>query len=316
MNKKIQKRGAKAAVDGNHPGEVLIPIQRAERPVRSLAWTRQRNKPSEPLMNLKRSLFVRARYAATVGKLCAIIVGLAPLTSAFAADKAQPTCTARSLATMTRLVELYTSEGCSSCPQADRWLSRIAANVDASDNTVALAFHVDYWDRLGWKDRFASPTYTARQSQQQATNGAKFSYTPQVVLDGKDHKDWINTRLPLKPAAQAQAQITLTREGNQFIANVAPVAGGPIRLAAYWAVTELNHLTSVKSGENEGVTLKHDFVVREYQPVSVWSGRADTPTTLSFTPSTPVDAKHARQVNLVVVDADNGKLLQALKLGC
>jgi hypothetical protein len=233
--------------------------------------------------------------------------------SAFAADA---TCSARSTATATRVVELYTSEGCNSCPQADRWLSQLAPALEAGTDAVALAFHVDYWDRLGWKDRFASPAYTARQSHQQASNGAKFSYTPQVVLDGKDQKDWINTRLPLKAAAPAQAQISLTREGNQFNANVAPVAGGPTRLAAYWAVTELNHITSVKAGENEGVTLKHDFVVREYKPVSAWSGKLDTPTALSFTPSTANDPKHARQVNLVVVDADTGRPVQALKLGC
>src|ERR1700709_639060 len=75
------------------------------------------------------------------------------------------------------VVELYTSEGCSSCPPADRWLS----GFKADPSTVALAFHVDYWDRLGWKDRFASAAFTERQSRQQAVNGARFSYTPQVV---------------------------------------------------------------------------------------------------------------------------------------
>jgi hypothetical protein len=265
--------------------------------------------------------FTTARTTATTARATlrisfaalAVLVYL-PLTQA---ANAQPgSCKANSSATMARVIELYTSEGCSSCPQADHWLSRMASDIEVRPDAVALAFHVDYWDRLGWKDRFASAAYTARQSQQQASNGARFSYTPQVVMDGKDQKDWINTRLPLKAAAPAQAQISLTREGNQFNANVAPVAGGPTRLAAYWAVTELNHVTSVKAGENEGVTLKHDFVVREYKPVSAWSGKLDTPTTLSFTPSTPADAKHARQVNLVVVDADTGRPVQALKLGC
>ena len=84
------------------------------------------------------------------------------------------------------MVELYTSEGCNSCPPADRWLSTLKADPAV----VALAFHVDYWDRLGWKDRFASAAFTARQAAQQATNGARFSYTPQVVVDGRDRNDW------------------------------------------------------------------------------------------------------------------------------
>ena len=256
------------------------------------------------------------RLSAAFRNMCAGLVVMISLPVATAADSPAGSCKASSPAAMARVVELYTSEGRNSCPQADRWLSRMVPDVEARSDAVALAFHVDYWDRLGWKDRFASPAHTARQSQQQASNGAKFSYTPQVVMDGKDQKEWINMRLPLKATAPAQAQISLTREGNQFNAKVAPVAGGPLRLAAYWAVTELNHVTSVKAGENEGVTLKHDFVVREYKPVPVWSGKVDAPTTLSFTPSTASDPKHARQVNLVVVDADTGRPVQALKLGC
>ncbi len=246
----------------------------------------------------------------------AVASAAAALAVAPASWAADATCSARSASTAARVVELYTSEGCNSCPQADRWLSRMAPDVQVRADTVALAFHVDYWDRLGWKDRFASAAYTARQAQQQASNGAKFSYTPQVVMDGMDNKDWINTRLPLKAGASAQAQISLSRDGNQFNATVASVVGGPSRLAAYWAVTELNHVTSVKAGENEGVTLKHDFVVREYRPVTAWSSKPEAAVTLSFSPTTPGDVKHARQVNLVVVDADTGRPVQALKLGC
>ena len=112
---------------------------------------------------------------------------------------AADTCSARSAATVAPVVELYTSEGCNSCPPADRWLSKLKADP----NAVALAFHVDYWDRLGWKDRFASAAFTARQAEQQASNGARFSYTPQVVVDGRDRKDWPGIAMPLgnRPAA-------------------------------------------------------------------------------------------------------------------
>ena len=99
---------------------------------------------------------------------------------------AASTCTAQSGATVPAVVELYTSEGCSSCPPADRWLSALKGR----DGVVALAFHVDYWDSLGWKDRFAQPQFTQRQNATQRTSGARFAYTPQVILDSRDAPNW------------------------------------------------------------------------------------------------------------------------------
>src|SRR5215470_7661570 len=86
------------------------------------------------------------------------------------------------------LVELYTSEGCSSCPPADRWLSAFTAHPDP--RVVPIAFHVTYWDRLGWKDRFDDPRYTQRQETEGRISGARFVYTPQVVVSGRDFPDW------------------------------------------------------------------------------------------------------------------------------
>ena len=135
-------------------------------------------------------------------------------------------------------------------------------------------------------------------------------------MDGADRKDWSGLRLPLKAAAASQVQLSLVREGDRFVARVEPAAGGPTRLVAYWAVTESNHVTAVKAGENEGVTLKHDFVVREYRPVAGWAALAGTAVSLSFSPASPPDPAHARQVSLVVVNADTGRPVQAVKLGC
>ncbi|HEX7436576.1 MAG TPA: DUF1223 domain-containing protein, partial [Caldimonas sp.] len=215
---------------------------------------------------------------------------------------------------VTATAEIYTSEGCNSCPQADRWLSRLKTDPDV----VALAFHVDYWDRLGWKDRFSSPTYTQRQSQQLSSNGARFSYTPQVVIDGTDRKDWPGIAAPLtsRGAAAAPVELTLAREGQRITATVAPLATAPKRLAAYWAVTEQGHVSAVQAGENEGVTLKHDYVVRAYRPVTAWLPRAEAPETLVYDLAGAADPAHPRQVNLVVVNADDGRPVQALKLGC
>ena len=251
-----------------------------------------------------------SRGAAIAFAAAAAAVAAFAQTPSLAAD----TCSAHSAATVPPVVELYTSEGCDSCPPADRWLSKLKADP----NVVALAFHVDYWDRLGWKDRFASAAFTARQAEQQASNGARFSYTPQVVVDGQDRKDWpgIATSLAAdRPAAPVE--VLLARDGDRVTATVAATARSPRRLAAYWAVTEQGHSTAVKAGENRGVTLQHDFVVRDYQTVPAWTPRTGAPQALAFQMPTRADAgAHPREVNLVVVDADSGRPVQAVKIGC
>ena len=220
-------------------------------------------------------------------------------------------CAAHSPRPAVPVVELYTSEGCNSCPPADRWLS----GLKADPGVVALAVHVDYWNRLGWKDRFAQPMFTERQASQQASNGARFSYTPQVVIDGQDRKDWPQFSLAgTRPAAVIE--VALARDADRFTATVMPAANAPKRLAAYWAVTEQGHVTAVKAGENEGVTLHHDFVVRDYLPVAPWTANPGQAQALRFTPATPADAAHPRSINLVVVDAVSGRPVQAAKIGC
>jgi hypothetical protein len=222
-------------------------------------------------------------------------------------------CGVRSATQVPPVVELYTSEGCSSCPPADQWLSALKSNGDI----VAMAFHVDYWDRLGWRDRFASPAFTQRQAREQEHNGADFSYTPQVVLDGADHKRWYrNAGLQPEPQSRplATVQLALTRDGSRYTAVVTPTTGAPPKLAAYWTVTEDNHVTAVKAGENRGATLKHDYVVREYLPVAAWQAKGSV--SLQYTVRSADDAAHPRHVNLVVIDASTGRPVQAVKLGC
>ena len=226
--------------------------------------------------------------------------------------RAAEACSAASARVVPAVVELYTSEGCSSCPPADRWLSRLKDDP----SVVALAFHVDYWDRLGWKDRFASPAFTARQAAEQATNGARFSYTPQVVVDGRDRTDWSRALATSASRPNATVDVTLAHRGDSFVATVTPGVGSPKRLAAYWAVTEQGHSSAVRAGENAGATLHHDFVVRDYEPVAAWAARSGAAETIAFAPQARADAGHPRSVNLVVVDASTGRPVQAVKLGC
>lgn len=244
-----------------------------------------------------------------------LLLSLLALALAPTPSNAAPGCSAHSAALMPPVVELYTSEGCSSCPPADRWLSRLRAEP----SVVALAFHVDYWDRLGWKDRFASPAYTQRQAKQQASSGARFSYTPQVIVDGVDRPDWPRLANDLaattRPAAPVAVQ--LVRDGLRVTATVTPLTGAPARLAAYWAVTEQGHASIVKAGENNGATLTHDDVVRDYRTVATWPALAGAPArTLTFDLPAEADPAHPREVDLVIINADGGRPVQAVKLGC
>ena len=238
--------------------------------------------------------------------LAAALLGAVP---ALALAQGGVTCSARSGATVKPVIELYTSEGCSSCPPADRWLSQLKSDPSA----VALAFHVNYWDRLGWRDRFSTSEFTRRQAEQQAVNGARYSYTPQVVVNGRDRPDWPRLALPVALSSAALVDLAVSGDGRQFDASVQARPGAPSKLAAYWAVTEDGHRSAVTAGENAGERLAHDFVVRELHRVPPWTGAN---ITLKYTPGAPADAAHPRALNLVVTDAATGRPLQALRLGC
>jgi len=218
-----------------------------------------------------------------------------------------PACQAESPATLTPVIELYTSEGCSSCPPADRWLSTLKDSA-ASGKAVVQAFHVGYWDYIGWVDRFASPAHTVRQKQVAGSNGLSGIYTPQVVRNGRDWRDFARVAGADEPA---RARIALQRNSTDaFEANVAPTDPAS-RWSAYWTVTEHGHGSKVKSGENAGEFLKHDFVVRQYVPAGDYQGAAKL-----VLRAVPAEGGHPRRVNLVVHDKASGKPLQALSVDC
>src|SRR4051812_14075895 len=131
---------------------------------------------------------------------------LAVLAALFAAVAHGQKCTARSGDKTAALVELYTSEGCDSCPPADRWLSALGASY-RPELLVPLALHVDYWDYIGWKDPYAKREFSQRQRRLSQLQRASFVYTPQVLVQGTDFREWSGaafdravTRLHAKPA--------------------------------------------------------------------------------------------------------------------
>lgn len=234
------------------------------------------------------------------------VTALALLAAAGAGAAPATTCEARSGAVAPTVVELYTSEGCSSCPPADRWLS----SLNAGATLIPLAFHVTYWDRLGWPDRFALPEATARQHGLARVSGSAQVYTPQVVVGGRDWPGW--PQLPRATPAAAPPGLQLVRDGEAVTATVSPWAG-PAPLGGYWAVVEDRHQTQVKAGENRGETLRHDHVVRLYRPVPGWAAAAGSTSTLQVSRGV---AEFPRRVVFVVTDAATQRPLQALALGC
>ena len=226
-------------------------------------------------------------------------------------------CNAQSGQLVTPVIELYTSQGCSSCPPADRWLSALRTDVGGAVRPVIQAFHVTYWDTIGWADPFAHPGHTQRQRQIAAWNQLRSIYTPQVVANGRDWRGWHRAGTVV-PHTTNRAAVTITlrqRDKNAFEATVTleePVAPA---WAAYWTVTESAHQTSVRAGENTGELLRNDYVVRQYTPAGTYRSAPAVPQTLVLhtIPSSP---GHGRSVNLVVFDPRNGMTLQALASAC
>jgi hypothetical protein len=220
-------------------------------------------------------------------------------------------CEVRSGTRPPAVVELYTSEGCSSCPPADRWLS----TLQPQDGVLALSFHVNYWNHLGWKDPFATPETTARQYRLKEALGGRYVYTPQVVLNGRDHRDWRGQtagQLPGLPVAGAPS-LQLRREGDEWTATVAALSApgsNPPSLAGYWAVLQDGLVSKVTKGENAGEQLRHDHVVSRYQPVTAWPAGQPHTTRLTL----PVGS--GQRVAFVVTQADHTRPLQALVLNC
>lgn len=244
-------------------------------------------------------------------KAMLLIASAAALSSAQAATTAQ--CEALSGAKPPAIVELYTSEGCSSCPPADRWLSTLNGQADV----LPLAFHVNYWDRLGWQDRFATPATTQRQHMVSAVHRASNVYTPQVLLNGQDHRGWFrqapNNVAKVAKAAPSQAPtLKLSRDGSKVTAMVGASATTP-SLAGYWAVLQDGLTSKVTRGENAGETLTHDHVVSLYQPVAAWSAKQPQRLELSLPEGPQFDAL---RVAFVVTLPDLVHPVQGLALKC
>ena len=172
----------------------------------------------------------------------------------------------------TAVVELYTSQGCSSCPPADRWLKALIETAPGEMDVLALAFHVDYWDYIGWKDRFASPRFTSRQRQLAANNQQSSVYTPEFFVGGREARgpDEVLDKIGRTNAMPAEIDLELgvSRNGNQLTLELVPSRDkhGTSGLHYRFIVYEKNLVSDITRGENSGAILKHHHVVRYMSP--------------------------------------------------
>ncbi len=183
-------------------------------------------------------------------------------------------CSAQSGAQTTALVELYTSEGCDSCPPADRWLSALGSRGHVPAQVVPIALHVDYWDYIGWKDPYARAAFSARQRKLAQVQRARIVYTPQVMLQGVDFRGWRGAEFERAVAkinaTPALASIALRLDAgvaDAFRVEVEAVLAEPSSAPdaqLYLASYENKLASAVSAGENRGRTLEHDFVVFEW----------------------------------------------------
>lgn len=189
------------------------------------------------------------------------------------------------------LVEIYTSEGCSSCPPAEDLVRSLVGRFQ--EQLIALAFHVDYWDEIGWPDRFASARWTMRQRSRSAS-----LYTPEVMLHGHEIE-----RGRLSPSSEpAHAQLELDLDGTQ--ATIRAHGGRRVFLA----VTESDLTVQVEAGENRGRTLRHDDVVRElYGP---FDARRPVVQNVTFSPNW----NRANLALVAFVEDERGEVLEAVRL--
>jgi hypothetical protein len=163
--------------------------------------------------------------------------------------------------TQSSLIELFTSEGCSSCPPAEKWLSALKSSSNLWKKAVPVAFHVDYWDRLGWRDHFAKPEFTSRQQRYAAAWGGDSVYTPGFVVNGKEWRDWFGgNALPIASTKVGVLRVSVGGNGKVSVTFV-PEITQPRTLTLNVALLGNDLESDVKRGENSGRKLRHDFVV-------------------------------------------------------
>ena len=210
------------------------------------------------------------------------------------------------------LIELYTSEGCSSCPPADRWMNSLLDEDELWREYVPIAFHVDYWDYIGWPDRFASKEYSQRQRRYATEFNEPTVYTPGMRKAGDLWRNWLYVRSPSLSDAEEVGVLSLNIENDgSFTADFAASEATDQPNQLNIAILGQGLSTDVKRGENRGKTLDHNFVVLAITTIgsstnNQWNGSLPTPSIIA--PNYAVAAWVTRGGSLKPIQVVGGEL--------
>ena len=214
---------------------------------------------------------------------------------------------AQDLGTSGTVVELYTSQGCSSCPPADAFLRKLAADPDV----IALALHVDYWDYIGWSDRFAQPHFTERQKAYAHLVGSNTIYTPQMIVGGRDQvagsdPEQVERAIRRDQRTPRKVQLQLIRQGDQVVilAEASPHLNAPVQvqLVRYHPLASVD----IEYGENAGRVLDYANIVTDWDILGQWDGVSALHLTAPVSGDDPV---------VVILQAEGpGEILAAAQL--
>lgn len=225
-------------------------------------------------------------------------------------------CSVQSGPSTAALVELYTSQGCSSCPPADQQLNRLGNSTDRRLVVVPIALHVDYWDYIGWRDAFARPEFSVRQKRL-AQGGRGSVYTPQFFVNGTEWRPWHDS-LPkqLQAINQIPAAAQIALRGRLNAARTMTIDADVSTIdrqepsSLYLAVAESGLATNVLRGENAGSKLAHDHVVREWLgPLLLNNGQVAIQQKIELS---PLWDRSRLEVLAFVQSNRTGKVLQAV----
>jgi hypothetical protein len=231
-------------------------------------------------------------------------------------------CSAASGERTAALVELYTSEGCDSCPPADRWLSSLQSGY-TPQQVVPLSLHVDYWNYLGWNDPYAKHEFATRQRRLLDLKRARVVYTPQVIVQGDDFRRWSSLEFAASVkrinAMPARARLDIKLDSANARAFEVALGAQLLDMAqlkdsvAYLAAYENRLVSEVRAGENRGHTLRHDFVVREWEGPLAFDAGGKIALKRSL-PLPPTAKPRDAGVAAFVQNRSTGDVLQALML--
>ena len=217
--------------------------------------------------------------------------------------------------TQVSLLELYTSEGCSSCPPADKWISKLTTHPGLWTSIVPVGFHVDYWNYIGWEDRFSSPEYSARQRRYARTKNLKTVYTPGFLLNGEEWRSFFGVRTLSTETDKRVGKLRLKISDMELAAVFNPVENMRDKtLILNIAVLGFDIKTDVKAGENHNKQLKHNFTVLGYKSIPLYKDKSsyavmtELPDIIETAPKMAVSAWINKENDMTPIQAAGGWL--------